>query len=499
MVQTTSSKPDRSNILLFTPDQLRADALGCFGNSKALTPNFDNLAKRGTRFKSAWSQHSVCGPSRISIMTGWYPHTAGHRTLDNLLKPWEPNLLKYLKDAGYEVALPGNRGDVFAQDVTEMSTDFCGNLVKPSWNWSDINFNGDQNDLLYNAFWFGKQGNEPRVDGDEATIQTAIKWLEQRTSDKPWAMWVPLLAPHPPFMVEDPWFSLHNRDSMPEPIQPEDTTGKPEYMNELRKRYGWADLSIEDHAEITATYYGMVSRVDDQLGRLLLAIDQFGYADNTYTFCFSDHGEYLGDHGLVEKWPSGLDPCLVQNPLIVAGPKVTESEVAHSGVEMIDLLPTCLEIAETEASHTHFGKSLLPILSDSNIEHREAVFCEGGFNPEDNHLFEVAGWIYKHKSEIQHEMPELVGKAQCVRTQKWSFIRRQNEQNELYDRERDPQEKVNILATSRKNDADILAITQDLQDRILEWLVQTSDVIPWQPDNRFPSLVHGWRQKQDNE
>ncbi|GIR34682.1 MAG: hypothetical protein CM15mP49_00670 [Actinomycetota bacterium] len=72
-----------------------------------------------------------------------------------------------MKDAGYEVALPGNRGDVFAQDVTEMSTDFCGNLVKPSWNWSDINFNGDQNDLLYNAFWFGKQGNEPRIDGDE--------------------------------------------------------------------------------------------------------------------------------------------------------------------------------------------------------------------------------------------------------------------------------------------------------------------------------------------
>ena len=96
-------------------------------------------------------------------------------------------------------------------------------------------------------------------------------------------------------------------------------------------------------------------------------------------------------------------------------------------------------------------------------------------------------------------MPELVGKAQCVRTQNWSFIRRQNEQNELYDREKHPQEKINILATSRKNDAHILAITQDLQDRILEWLVQTSDVIPWQPDNRFPSLVHGWRERQDNE
>ena len=97
---------------------------------------------------------------------------------------------------------------------------------------------------------------------------------------------------------------------MPKPISTEETVGKPQFMNELRERYGWTDLSIEDHAEITATYYGMVSRVDDQLGRLLLAIDQFGYADNTYTFCFSDHGEYLGDHGLVEKWPSGLGSLL---------------------------------------------------------------------------------------------------------------------------------------------------------------------------------------------
>ena len=64
-------------------------------------------------------------------MTGWYPHTAGHRTLDHLLKPWEPNLLRYLKDSGYDVAMVGNRGDVFAQGVTEASTTFCGNLVKP--------------------------------------------------------------------------------------------------------------------------------------------------------------------------------------------------------------------------------------------------------------------------------------------------------------------------------------------------------------------------------
>ena len=77
------------------------------------------------------------------MMTGWYPHTAGHRTLDHLLKPWEPNLLLYLKDSGYDVAMVGNRGDVFAPGVTEASTTFCGNLVKPSWGWRDITITTD--------------------------------------------------------------------------------------------------------------------------------------------------------------------------------------------------------------------------------------------------------------------------------------------------------------------------------------------------------------------
>ena len=177
----------RPNLLLFTPDQLRADALGCFGNVVAQTPNIDAFSQRGTRFNSAWSQHSVCGPSRVSMMTGWYPHTAGHRTLDHLLKPWEPNLLLYLKDSGYDVAMVGNRGDVFAPGVTEASTTFCGNLVKPSWGWRDITITTDEDHPLYRGFWFGKQGDEPRIDIDEAAIQTAIQWLQERNSNKPWS------------------------------------------------------------------------------------------------------------------------------------------------------------------------------------------------------------------------------------------------------------------------------------------------------------------------
>ena len=113
------------------PDQLRADTLGCFGNPVCRTPNIDALAARGVRFTNAFSQHPVCGPSRVSIMSGWYPHVAGHRTLTHLLQAWEPNLLGIMRDAGYSVAVPGHRGDVFAPGITEASSDFCGYLLNP--------------------------------------------------------------------------------------------------------------------------------------------------------------------------------------------------------------------------------------------------------------------------------------------------------------------------------------------------------------------------------
>src|SRR4051812_45885297 len=121
----------RPNLLLFMPDELRADAVGAFGNPVVQTPNIDALAARGTKWTDAYAQHSVCGPSRVSLFTGWYPHVAGHRTLTNLLKPWEPNLLKLLRDSGYNVAWVGQRGDTFAPGVTELSTDFAGWKVAP--------------------------------------------------------------------------------------------------------------------------------------------------------------------------------------------------------------------------------------------------------------------------------------------------------------------------------------------------------------------------------
>lgn len=481
----------RPNLVLFMPDQLRADAVGCFGNPVASTPNIDALAARGTRFDQAFGQHSVCSPSRVSIMTGWYPHVRGHRSLDHLLQAHEPNLLADLRAAEYTVAFAGERGDVFAPGVTEASTDFCGYLTHPDPAAIGRLYTADRPDdhRMTRGFWFGSAGDGELVDGDEAIVRTAEQWLsEAAPTAEPWVLWIPLLFPHPPFAVPEPWFSMHDRSAMPTPIPRDAGEGKPGFMAALRASYGWDELTPDDLAEIAATYYGMVSRVDDQLGRVLAAVDRIGQHDRTAVAFFTDHGEYLGDHGLVEKWPSGLDPSLLRNPLILSVPGLGAGQVADGLVELIDLAPTLLELAGTEAGHTHFGHSLVPLLEDADAAHRDAAFSEGGFRPTDEPLLERAGWIYGPKADLQHDRPELVGTAVTVRTATHTFVHRPFEHDELYDRIADPDEVINLLGASGTE-----AVTAELKDRLLTWLATTSDVLPWAKDPRIPEIPHGWR------
>lgn len=489
----------RPNLVWFMPDQQRADSIGCFGNPVVQTPAIDALAERGTRFSDAYVQHSVCGPSRVSQMTGWYPHTAGHRTLDNLLKPHEPNLLRLLKDAGYHVAYVGARGDVFAPGVTEASTDFCGNLVDadPAAMAARYTPTVPEDSALFRAFYFGSAGPELQIDSDEATIRTAERWIaEAAPTDRPWFLWVPLLFPHPPFVVEEPYFSMHDRADIPDRIPDHASrlgAGKPGFMDAYREIYRWDELTDDDHREIRAVYYGMVSRTDDQLRRLVEAVDRAGHGDRTGWIYGTDHGEYLGDYGLVEKWPSGLDPQLTRNPLIVSLPDHPGGRVCTELVEMVDLLPTVLELAETEARHTHFGRSLVPLLADAagaaaGGSHRDAAFCEGGFRVDDAALLESAGWIYEPKGRLQQTRTELVGKATCVRTREWSYVHRLYEQDELYDRRTDPDETTNLIGAEGFGE-----IEDGLRRRILDWQLDTSDVIPWDADPRFPEIPHGYR------
>jgi arylsulfatase A-like enzyme len=265
----------RPNLLLFMPDQLRADAVGAFGNDAAVTPNIDALANVGTRFDQAFGQHSVCSQSRISMFTGWYPHTAGHRSLTYLLQPHEPNVFRTLHEGGYHVALAGARGDMMGEGVIRASSSRWGFTRPPDLeaiaSWHRRRFDDDHH--LAFSFVGGRLDGAP-FDLDEATVSTAIDWLADGLPE-PWCLLVPLIYPHPPFAVEDPWFSLHDRADMEAPI-PAAEAGKPGFHAEIRRRYRLDGLTDDDWREIRAIYADMTSRVDHQLGRVLRAIDAAG-------------------------------------------------------------------------------------------------------------------------------------------------------------------------------------------------------------------------------
>jgi arylsulfatase A-like enzyme len=461
----------RPNLVLFMPDQLRADAVGAFGSPVAHTPNIDALARRGTRWTDCYAQHSVCGPSRVSLFTGWYPHVAGHRTLTNLIKPWQPNLLKMLRDDGYNVAWAGMRGDTFAPGGLAESTDFAGFTVSPRMLHQPSPYERDHR--FARAFYSGRRADEgPALDHDEAAVQTAEAWLADRPRE-PWVLFVAVVFPHPPFEVEEPWYSLHDRSAMPAPL-PKPTGAAPKYVHAINQAHGLDRLDADDWAEVAATYHGMVSRVDDQLGRVLRSVDAIGASDRTVTAFFTDHGEYLGDYGLVEKWPSGLHRCLLQNPLVLAGPGIPEDAARDAPSELIDLFATILELSEVEAAHTHFGRSLLTGTP------RQAAFSEGGFTVAEEPLLERGRFPYDLKAQIQHDDPTTVGRAIALRTPDWTYIHRLYEPDELYDRRADPHELGNLAGS-----AAVAETERDLRDLVLRWCVETSDVIPWQPDPRF--------------
>ncbi len=473
----------RPNILMIMPDQQRADCIGAFGNQSILTPNIDALALKGMKFTNAYVNHPVCSPSRVNFMTGWYPHTRGHRTLTHLIQPHEPNLLRYLKDGGYHVALAGARGDVFAPGVTEASTHFSGFTTPPKKMGM-----GPQHPIgspLYDAFYHGlRPGEETWLDFDEACTRTAIDWLAQKPKG-PWCLWAPLIFPHLPFEVEQQWYDLYSPEDLPKRIS-SPGSGKPQFHQAIREKLG-TDRLTEDHwQEIRRVYYAMISRVDHQLGRILDALELTGEADNTFVLYFTDHGEYAGDFGLVEKWPSGLDRSLLQNPLIIAGPGVKPNTTAATFTEMVDLMPTLLDLADIKVTHTHFGRSLVDVLSDPEAKIRDAAFSEGGFVTDELNLLEVAKGEYANKANLQHEQPSLVGRAIAMRTELYTYIYRLYESDELYDRSDDPNETENLIDHPEHKGR-----INDMKSKVLDWLFSSADVIPWTADPRFPKISHG--------
>ena len=333
----------KPNVLfLFTDDQ-RADTVHALGNATIQTPNLDRLVESGFAFRNAYCMGgnvpAVCLPSRTMLLSG--------RSLFRLpsLKPESPNFPRALNDAGYETYHHGKRGNT----PQMIQKDFTHNLYL-------------QNDDKERTSGF--PGKEIADD--------AIQFLKDRKKDKPFFLYLAFANPHDPRVVNKEWRDKYDEAKMPLPknYRPFHSFNNGDLLVRDEKLAPWPRTEAEVRKHHT-DYYGVITYLDMQLGRILQALKDSGDYDDTLIIFSSDHGLALGSHGLFGKQNIYEDGMKV--PLIFAGTGVPKGR-SDAFVYLYDIFPTVCDFAGAKVPDTLDGKSLRPVIRGDAKQVRDAVF-----------------------------------------------------------------------------------------------------------------------------
>jgi len=493
----------RPHIVIFNPDQWRGDVLGHMGNPAAVTPHLDEMVQTdGVSFRHAFCQNPVCTPSRCSFMSGWYTHVRGHRTMFHMMRKDEPVLLRTLKENGYFVWWGGKNDLVPGQHGYD---DYCHVKYKPDRPpypnlHSFDNWRGKPDSDTYYSFYYGRLERDeaegattegrPYYDQDWANVMGAIAFIQNAPPDQPLCIYLPLGYPHPPYAVEEPYYSAIDRSQIPARAPtPAGWLGKPSLLRGIYERQNLQGWTEDRWTELRATYYGMCARVDHQFGLLMQALREADMYDDTAVFFFSDHGDFTGDYGLVEKTQNTFEDCLTRVPFLIKPPAWVPvvPRVSEAMVELIDFPATVEALTGIAPGHTHFGRSLLPVLAGETDAHRNVVFSEGGRLHGERQCMELesttsqvpTGLYWPRLSLQRGEGPEHTKAVMC-RTRAFKYVRRLYESDELYDLRSDPQELHN-----RIDDPALVDVLAQLKERLLTFYLETGDVVPHDTDRRW--------------
>ncbi len=488
----------KPHIIIFNPDEMRWDTMGHMGNPAAATPFLDAFARtEAVSFRNAYCQNPVCVPSRCSFFTGLYPHTRGHRTMSYLLRPGEETLFSEMKSAGYYVWM-NDRNDLLAGQIPGWAESHASEIYytgqePPGPGPLRPGLRGEPGGKYYYSHFTGQLGldeNGVRRNGDDEAVDAAIARIRNRPAGQPLCMFLGLLYPHPPYEIEEPYYSAIDRGKLPPRVRPDECSGKSRILADIRRYAGMDAYTEEDWDELRAVYLGMCAKIDAQFGRLVNALKEEGIYDDCAIFFLSDHGDFAGDYGLPEKAQNTFEDCLTRVPLLVKPPAGTPLDpgISDSLAELVDFYATALAIAGVRSTHTHFGRSLLPVLADRGASVRDFTCCEGGRLPGETHCDEYHGPDGRESDPRDVYWPKKMAQADdgahskgiMLRDRRYKYISRLSGGDELYDMENDPKETVNLAG--RPEYGDLLA---DMRYRLMRWLQETADIVPFDGDMRF--------------
>jgi N-acetylglucosamine-6-sulfatase len=435
----TLQAADRPNILFVLCDDLRPDALGCFGSKQVKTPHIDRLAREGVRFANAFCTTSLCSPSRASLLTGLYAHKHGVRDNFTELPAQLPHWPARLRDSGYATSYIGKWHMGENNDAP-----------RPGFDWF-ITHKGQGK--YFDTEWQinGQRSETPKGYYTHVVTDYALDWLGQpERKEKPWALCLGHKAPHSFYTPEEKYAHAFDSVRVPYPDTAFVLDGKPDWIKqrlstwhgiygplfEWRKKFPDSrPEAVVDFENMVHGYWSTILSVDDSVGWLVKFLEETKQLDRTIIVFLGDNGLLEGEHGMVDK-RTMHDPS-IRIPIIVRYPALAQGKVERRQVLTLDMAPSLLELAGAKPIEKTDGKSWVKLVREGDANWR-------------------TGWFYEYNYEKQFPYtPNVRG----IRTEQWKYIRyphgptidSQPDKHlaELYHLEADPEERRNLIAVEK--------------------------------------------------
>lgn len=414
------------NVLFIISDQHQQKATGCYGHPFVRTPNIDRMAAAGTRFITAYTNSAICVPARATIATGRYVHETrcwdnAHPYTGEQAKSWH----HMLRENGVGATSIGklhfrNETDPtgFDEQVVPMHiVDGIGDVRSCIKRPMSPPFHASKT-----ASRIGP-GESPYTEYDREIADLTCDWIKTKAEEKngkSWVLFCSFVCPHPPHIAPPEYYAMYPTASMPVPkLSEADSPVHPWIHLQERNRNHNDFLTDETRRILMASYYGCVSYLDHNIGRVLEALAASGLADNTVVVYTTDHGENLGTRRLWGKSNMYEEACAL--PMIVVGPDVPAGKACRTPVTQIDIAPTILDaadLADFAAAEGLPGASMLDLANAADDPHR-VVFSEYYAAAADRAAFMIRKGRYKYIHYVGYEP-------------------------ELFDLEADPEELVNL-------------------------------------------------------
>lgn len=495
----------QKNILFIHTDQQRADMMGCYGNHHLNTPHLDAFAQSGVTFMNAHCVHPLCSPSRATWITGEYIHSHGLWRNGTALDKNRENVVKSLYNQGFDTCVVGKAhlepydGDfsIFEESMHLNNMEYTP-TPEECWDfWKHHNFkeegyygyhdvrlglghgdygmtggqyglwvhenhaedlplflreNGKSEDTSYDAW----KSLVPLPTHSTTWITNQVDDFLSEHTDKPFFLSVGFQEPHPPFQPPEPYCDMYESDDMPDPIGSVEDFGEtlPEYILHYITRFNMKKLTPKRIKEIIALYYGMMTLVDDSVGRILASLEAHGLSEDTVVVFTSDHGDWMGDHGLNRKGAVHMKG-LTQIPMIIRWPGISKAGLKVNRVSsQIDLAATFYDAAGVKPHYTNQGTSLRKVLTgeiDANRDYALIEHCHETYYPDgllEKNIYERRNGGAKEasirKELVNHQKRDMIMKTVVTDTYRFTWVPSLN-YGELYDLVADPNECNNLF------------------------------------------------------